>query len=130
MSRMLSKFFKMKKNVLLLFIALIAFSVFTGCDKDEDLVGNFTVIVKLNGAPIAGAEVALSENVDDYDAEIYLKGPVTTGTDGTASFGELKAGTYYLGAAYTDGTNLWYDEYELTMDTDDFEVTLNLTSKK
>ncbi len=123
----------MKRNIIYSFIAIIAFSgslsLFSACDEDES-AGSFTVIVKLNDELVSGAIVALSENVTDYNNNVYLKGPVTTGTDGIASFGELETGTYYLGAEYTDGVDYWYGEYELTMGTSDFELNLNLSTKK
>jgi hypothetical protein len=118
-------------SVLLLIFAFIATTTsLTSCTKDEASIGNCKIIVKMDGQLVSGAEVALSKTAADYNNDVYLKGPITTGTDGTANFGELAAGTYYIGAGATDGTNLWYDEYELTMGDSDLEITLTLTSKK
>ena len=114
--------------ILILFALVVMTSSLTSCSKDE--IGNCTITIEMDGQLVSGAVVALSKTETDYSNDVYLKGPITTGTDGTANFGELESGTYYIGAGATDGTDVWYGEYELTMGDTDLDITLSLSSQK
>lgn len=115
----------MKKIIFLAFIAFSVTTIFSSCKKETIVptktTGHLTVLPKLSGSTLLlpGTDIGIATSLDNLNNGIYLQ-DITSGSNGTADFGELNPGNYYIDADYFDGTNSYYGsgQFQITANTD------------
>lgn len=115
----------MKKIIFLAFIAFSVTTIFSSCKKETVVptktTGHLTVLPKLSGSTLLlpGTDIGIATSLDNLNNGIYLQ-EVTSSSNGTADFGELNPGNYYIDAGYDDGVDFYYGEgqFQITANTD------------
>jgi hypothetical protein len=115
----------MKKIIFLAFIAFSVTTIFSSCKKETIVqtktTGRLIVLPKLSGSTLLlpGTDIGIATSLDNLNNGIYLQ-DITSGSNGTADFGELNPGNYYIDASYFDGTNSYFSsgQFQITANTD------------
>jgi hypothetical protein len=115
----------MKKIIFLAFIAFSVTTIFSSCKKETIVqtktTGRLIVLPKLSGSTLLlpGTDIGIATSLDNLNNGIYLQ-EVTSSSNGTADFGELNPGNYYIDAGYDDGVSYYTSagQFQITANTD------------
>lgn len=115
----------MKKIIFLAFIAISFTTILSSCKKESTTptktTGHLIVLPKLAGTTLLlpGTDIGIATSLENLNNGVYLQ-DITSGSNGTADFGELNPGNYYIDADYFDGTNSYYSagQFQITANTD------------
>jgi hypothetical protein len=119
----------MKKIIFFAFIAFSFTTIFSSCKKETveqtKTTGRLVVLPKLSGSTLLlpGTDIGIATSLENLNNGVYLQ-EVTSGSNGTADFGELNPGNYYIDAGFDNGVDFYFGEGQCQINAN---TDLNLT---